>query len=158
MRLLQFSGRAIHRLGVWGVVVCLALGSFGVQAITLPVAGQSVACADCGTVESVTQVQHDTPNSGVGAAIGAAVGGLIANKIGGEEGKTIATIIGLLGGVWAGNALEKHLKQAPTYQVVVRMQDNTQRNFELAAAMPVGAKVKVQGGTIVLDENAVEMA
>jgi outer membrane lipoprotein SlyB len=158
MRSLQFSGRAINRLGVWGVVVCLALGSLGVQAITLPVAGQSVACADCGTVESVTQVLHDTPNSGVGAAIGAAVGGLIANKIGGEEGKTIATIMGLLGGVWAGNALEKHLKQAPTYQVVVRMQDNTQRSFELTAAMPVGAKVKVQGGTIVLDENATEMA
>jgi hypothetical protein len=42
--------------------------------------------------------------------------------------------------------------------VVVRMQDNTQRSFELTAAMPVGAKVKVQGGTIVLDENAAEMA
>jgi outer membrane lipoprotein SlyB len=123
----------------------------------LPVAGQTLACAECGTVESVTQVQHDAPNSGVGAAIGAAVGGLIANKVGGEEGKTIATIIGLLGGVWAGNALEKHLKQAPTYQVVVRMQDNTQRSFELNAAMPIGAKVKVQGGTIVFDENSAEM-
>lgn len=158
MRSLQFSGCVVNRIGVWGLVACLTLGSFGVQAITLPVASQSVACAECGTVEAVTQVQHDTPNSGVGAAIGAAVGGLIANKIGGEEGKTIATILGLLGGVWAGNALEKHLKQAPTYQVVVRMQDNTQRTFELNAAMPVGAKVKVQGSTIVLDENAIEMA
>lgn len=158
MRSLQFSGLLVNRIGVFGLAACLAVGSLGVQSMTMPVAGQSVACADCGTVESVTQVQHDAPNSGVGAAIGAAVGGLIANKIGGEEGKTIATIIGLLGGVWAGNALEKHLKQAPTYQVVVRMQDNTQRSFELTAAMPVGAKVKVQGGTIVLDENAAEMA
>jgi len=163
-----------HRLArataALGLAIGLGLGSVaahagpnaGVSTLAyanaLPTAGPTVACAECGTVESVAMLQHDTPNSGVGAAIGAAVGGLIANKIGGEEGKTIATILGLLGGVWAGNAVEKHLKQAPTYQVVVRMQDNTQRTFELNAAMPVGAKVKVQGGTLVLDENAAETA
>jgi len=94
----------------------------------------------------------------VGATIGAAVGGLIANKIGGEEGKTMATIIGLLGGVWAGNAIEKQLKQKPGYRIVVRMQDNTQRTFEQEVSLPVGAHVRVQGGALVLmeRESAVE--
>jgi outer membrane lipoprotein SlyB len=155
-----------RRIGTSVLVVCLALSPMGVGAIAAPwvvtsslsMSGQTAACADCGTVESVTQVQHDTPNTGVGAALGAALGGLIASKIGGEDGKAIATILGLLGGVWAGNALEKQIKQAPTYQVVVRMENKTQRTFELKAAMPIGARVKVQGDTIVLDENAAETA
>jgi outer membrane lipoprotein SlyB len=138
---------------IWVLAACLIVTASLAHSQTLVSTGQSAACSECGIVESVTEVPRDTPNSGVGAAIGAAIGGLIANKIGGEEGKTMATIIGLLGGVWAGNAIEKQLKQKPGYRIVVRMLDHTQRTFEQEAALPVGAQVRVQAGTLVLIER-----
>jgi len=143
---------------VWVMTVCLAITASSAQSQPLAAIERSAVCGECGIVESVSEVPRDTPNSGVGATIGAAVGGLIANKIGGEEGKTMATIIGLLGGVWAGNAIEKQLKQKPGYRIVVRMQDNTQRTFEQEVSLPVGAHVRVQGGALVLmeRESAVE--
>ncbi|NBW50274.1 MAG: hypothetical protein EBR49_09340 [Betaproteobacteria bacterium] len=158
MRTTSFFGTFFGTGLVWLVVASLALIASLAQAQPLAAMERSIACSECGIVESVTEVPRDTANSGVGAAIGAALGGLIANKIGGEEGKTMATIIGLLGGVWAGNAIEKQLKQKPGYRIVVRMLDNTQRTFEREVSLPVGSQVRVQGGTLVLmeRESAVE--
>jgi outer membrane lipoprotein SlyB len=155
MRTKHFSGRFLGTSLVWVLAACLTLTASRAQSQPLAAMARSAACSDCGTVESVTEVPGDPSRSGVGAAIGAAVGGLIANKIGGEEGKTMATIIGLLGGMWAGNAIEKQLKQKPGYRIVVRMHDNTQRTFEQDAALPVGAQVRVQGSTLVLLESEV---
>ena len=145
-----------HFLGtslLWVLAASLTLTASCAPSQPLAAMARSATCSDCGTVESVTEVPSDTSHSGVGAAVGAAVGGLIANKIGGEEGKTMATIIGLLGGMWAGNAIEKQLKQKPGYRIVVRMLDNTQRTFDQNAALPVGAQVRVQGSTLVLIER-----
>ena len=47
--------------------------------------------------------------SGLGAAAGAAQGSWIANQVGGNDGKTIATIVGLLGGMW----LDSHFGTTP---------------------------------------------
>jgi len=153
MRLHPFFGKFLGTSLVWVMTVCLAITASSVQSQPLAAVERSAVCGELRNRRIGLGSPRDKANSGVGAAIGAAVGGLIASKIGDEEGKAMATIIGLLGGVWAGNAIEKQLKQKPGYRIVVRMQDNTQRTFEQEVSLPVGSQVRVQGGTLVLMER-----
>lgn len=105
-------------------------------------------CAVCGTVESVTPVEHEAKPSGAGAVAGAVLGGLVGNQFGGGDGKTLATIAGALGGGWAGNTVEKKMKKDVVYRVEVRMEDGSVRSIEQTNPATVGARVKVEGNSI----------
>ena len=114
-----------------------------------PTHAGKVVCAQCGTVQSVTPVQRDAAKgSGVGVLAGAALGGLLGNQVGGGTGKTVATVIGAVGGGWAGNEVEKRMKKETVYQVTVRMQDGSTRNFEQNDPIAVGTAVTVEGDAI----------
>jgi outer membrane lipoprotein SlyB len=102
-------------------------------------------CLSCGTVTSVTPIQHDGVGSGTGAMAGGVIGGLLGNQVGGGDGKALATILGAIGGGFAGNAVEKKMKKETVYQVEVRMDDGSTRSFEQAAHASVGAKVIIEG-------------
>lgn len=116
-----------------------------------------VVCAQCGTVEAVTQVQRESANpSGAGAVAGAVLGGLVGNQFGGGDGKALATIAGVLGGGWAGNTVEKRLKKDTVYVVDVRMEDGSLRSIEQSAPASVGQAVRVEGGRISPDPAASE--
>lgn len=105
-------------------------------------------CVDCGTVESVTAFQREATPSGAGAVAGAVLGGLVGNQVGGGDGKTVATILGLIGGGGAGNAVEKRMKHEPAYRVTVRMEDGSVRTVEQSSAVAVGSRVTVEGNSI----------
>lgn len=141
----------------------LASPASGVQvASNMPVAAAPVpveapvqlpakaVCATCGVVESVTPIQRESANpSGAGAVAGAVLGGLVGNQIGGGSGKSLATIAGVLGGAWAGNTVEKRMKQETVYRIDVRMEDGSLRTLEQASiASSVGQHVMVEGNTI----------
>jgi outer membrane lipoprotein SlyB len=111
-------------------------------------------CAACGTVEAVTPVQRqgkvngvDVGNTtiGLGTVAGGVVGGLLGNQVGGGNGKTAMTVLGVAGGAFAGNQIEKNMKKVTVYEVRVRMDDGTVRNMEVSSAVAVGAKVVVEG-------------
>jgi outer membrane lipoprotein SlyB len=111
-------------------------------------------CATCGTVEAVTPVQRqgkvngvDVGNTtiGLGTVAGGVVGGLVGNQMGGGNGKTAMTVLGVAGGAFAGNQIEKNMKKVTVYEVRVRMDDGTVRNMELSSAVAVGSKVIVEG-------------
>lgn len=122
-----------------------------VQRLSNPIAQQPVRpvmCATCGTVESVTTVQRAAPTSGLGAVAGGVVGGLLGNQVGGGSGRTAATVLGAVGGGYAGNAIEKKTRTVTAYQVRVRMQDGSVRSFEQGASMAIGAPVVVEGNTL----------
>ena len=106
------------------------------------------ACANCGVVESVTEVKRSKLPSGLGALAGAALGGFIAKEVGGKDGQTLATIIGLLGGMWAGNAAEKHYNGETVFTVTVRMEDGSLRTIEQTSPVAVGAHVTVDGNAL----------
>jgi outer membrane lipoprotein SlyB len=106
-------------------------------------------CAICGTVESVKEAQRESAPSGLGALAGAALGGWIANQVGSNDGKTLATIVGLLGGMWAGNAAEKQIKKETVYAVAVRMEDGSLQTLEQSSPIAVGTHVTVEGSVIV---------
>jgi outer membrane lipoprotein SlyB len=122
-----------------------------------PVVAQSSranVCASCGTVEAVTPVQRQGQVNGVavgnqtiglGTVAGGVVGGLLGNQMGGGDGKTAMTVLGVAGGAFAGNQIEKNMKKVTVYEVRVRMDDGSTRNMELSSSVPVGSKVIVEG-------------
>lgn len=108
-----------------------------------------IICNVCGTVESVTPIEREAAQgSGLGAIAGAALGGIVGNQFGGGTGKDLATIAGMVGGGFAGNAVEKKIKKETTYEVKVRMEDGSVRKLEQKSSIGVGTRVTVEGGKL----------
>ncbi len=105
-------------------------------------------CAVCGRVESVRPVQRTQPATGVGVVGGGVVGGLVGNQFGHGNGRAATTVIGAVGGGFAGNAIEKHMHKVTVYQVSVRMQDGSLRTVETKTAPPIGKAVTLRKGLL----------
>ncbi|MDP2869971.1 glycine zipper 2TM domain-containing protein [Methyloversatilis sp.] len=108
-------------------------------------------CIDCGIIESIREVQAAADPSGLGAAAGGVVGGLLGNNVGKGSGRTVATIIGIAGGAYAGHQIEKTQRKTTRYELGVRMNNGDYRTVTLDAApnWHVGDKVKLQNGNLV---------
>ena len=107
-------------------------------------------CTFCGSVESVTPVQRSTKPAGVGigTVAGGVLGAVVGNQVGQGNGRTVATILGAIGGGFAGNAVEKNVRTETVYQVGVRMEDGSRRTVEVAQPPGVGSRVTVDGASI----------
>ncbi len=125
------------------------------------------ACATCGTVESVVAVERQGQVNGVavgnttiglGTVAGGVVGGLLGNQMGGGNGKTAMTVLGVAGGAVAGNAIEKNMKKVTVYQMRVRMHDGSIRTIEQPSAVQAGSRVIVEGNTLRLASTSVSSA
>lgn len=124
---------------------------------TVAQSSRASVCAHCGTVEAVTAVQRQGQVNGVavgnttvglGTVAGGVVGGLLGNQMGGGNGKTAMTVLGVAGGAFAGNTIEKNMKKVTVYQMRVRMHDGSVRTIEQASAVAAGSRVVVQGNTV----------
>lgn len=117
---------------------------------TRPVAQQPAYDPNAGEVVAVNAVQTAQPTTGVGAVGGAIAGGLLGNQIGGGRGRVLTTIAGAIGGGLAGNGIEHEVHKATSYQVQVRMQDGSYRNFTYnqEPAFGIGEHVRVMGDTL----------
>lgn len=120
-------------------------------------------CAACGTVQAVTAVQRQGQVNGVavgnttiglGTVAGGLLGGLLGHQVGNGNGNTAATILGAAGGAYAGNRVEQNMKKVTVYDVRVRMDDGSMRNLDISTAVPVGAKVIVEGKNLRLADAA----
>jgi len=105
-------------------------------------------CKTCGRVESVRPVQVQQPASGVGAVAGGVLGGVLGHQIGNGNGRTAATVLGAVGGGFAGNEVEKRVHTKTVYEVGVRMRDGSLRHVQTASAPPVGKPVTLQNGVL----------
>lgn len=111
----------------------------------------AVRCEDCGVVESVRMVEAKGQGSGVGAVAGGVVGGILGNQVGGGSGRTAMTVVGAGAGAYAGNEIEKNMKRNVSYEIRVRMDDQTVRTFR--SSQPdagVGQRVNVRDGRLVV--------
>jgi outer membrane lipoprotein SlyB len=115
-----------------------------VQAAALP------SCAECGVIESVREVDAKGKGSGLGAVGGGVVGGLLGNQVGAGRGKDVMTVVGVVGGAFAGNEVEKRVKTSKSYQITVRFSDGSSRVISEASlpAWRTGDRVKVIDGAI----------
>lgn len=105
---------------------------------------------NAGEVVAVNAVQEPEPTTGLGAVGGAVAGGLLGNQVGGGRGRVLATIAGAVGGGLAGNGIEHAVRKSTSYQVQVRMQDGSYRNFTYSAQpqVQVGERVRVSGDSL----------
>ncbi|WP_427914615.1 glycine zipper 2TM domain-containing protein [Ramlibacter sp. MMS24-I3-19] len=105
-------------------------------------------CATCGVVESVQAVQQKGEGSGLGVAGGAVAGGLLGHQVGGGNGKTAMTVLGAVGGAFAGNEIEKRARATTVYDVKVRMEDGSVRTIRRSEPVNAGTKVQIEGTSL----------
>ncbi len=115
-----------------------------------PAAAAPPLCRDCGTVEAVREVSTPAEGSGLGAVAGGVVGGLLGNQIGRGKGNTAATIVGAVGGAFAGHQTEKYVRSEKSQQVTVRFEDGSTRTFSQAdnSRWQVGDHVRLSNGSL----------
>ncbi len=111
-------------------------------------------CTVCGTVESVRPVERKGKATGLGAVGGGVLGAVVGNQFGGGNGRVATTILGAVGGGFAGNAIEKNVRKTTVYEITVRMENGSVRHFERSTPVAAGARVRVKGNTLHLDDAA----
>ncbi len=108
----------------------------------------AIPCTSCGVVESVNAVQQQGQATGLGAVAGGVLGGVVGHQMGGGHGKTAMTALGAIGGVLAGNEVEKRARSETLFNVQVRMEDGSTRVFQQAQSMTIGTHVVVEGSKL----------
>lgn len=107
-------------------------------------------CHECGTVESVREVETKGEGSALGAIAGGVLGGVLGHQVGRGSGKDLATIAGAVGGAFAGHEVEKNVRTNKQYQVAVRFDDGSVRTYTLASATwRSGDRVRLSNGSLV---------
>nr|WP_315238658.1 glycine zipper 2TM domain-containing protein [uncultured Albidiferax sp.] len=123
-----------------------------VRNTTTHTAPQPVAaiCSNCGVVESTREITTAAKGSGVGAVGGAVVGGVLGHQVGGGRGRDVATVLGALGGAFAGNHIEGQVKASHSYEIVVRLDDGSTRTLHQSEqpGWQAGDRVKVVNGAL----------
>jgi outer membrane lipoprotein SlyB len=89
----------------------------------------ALVCQNCGVVESIREITTRGDGSGLGAAGGAVVGGLLGNQVGGGHGKEAMTVVGAIGGAFAGNQIERQAKASRSYETTVHMNNGSTRTI-----------------------------
>lgn len=118
------------------------------QPLKVAPAAPVATCATCGVVESVLAVKHKGQGTGLGAVAGGVVGGVVGNQIGKGDGRKAMTVIGAVGGGFAGHEIEKHARAETVYSIRVRMNDGKLRTLTRPQPLAVGTRVTVQGQTL----------
>jgi outer membrane lipoprotein SlyB len=108
-------------------------------------------CVNCGVVEAVNPIEVKGEGSYLGKIAGGLAGVLLGSQVGDGRGTTVAQVAGAVGGAIAGNEIEKRMKTATHFEVVVRLENGGTQTFSYPTqpAFAVGAKVKVENGTLV---------
>jgi outer membrane lipoprotein SlyB len=113
-------------------------------------ARQAAHCVNCGVVEAIHVIEVKGQGSYLGPIAGGVAGALLGSQVGHGTSNTVATLAGAAGGAYAGSLIEKNVKTAKHYEVVVRLENGGTQTFSYAAqpAFAVGSKVKVTNGTL----------
>jgi outer membrane lipoprotein SlyB len=136
-----------HRAGTSKQQASSSTGSAGSSATPVPT--QPVAsCTNCGVVEGVRAVQRKGQGSGVGMVAGGVIGGALGNQVGHGNGKAAMTVLGAIGGGFAGNEVEKRMHSETVYEVRVRLDDGSVRTLTERTAPTPGSRVAVEGNSL----------
>ncbi len=104
-----------------------------------------------GVVQSIDLVRPDNAGVGVGTIAGAVIGGIVGNQIGGGRGKTAATVVGAVGGAYAGHELEnRNQQQTEASKFTIRMRDGSFQSVTQTtnADIRVGDRVQIENGVV----------
>lgn len=107
-------------------------------------------CVNCGTIESVTEKTQKGEGTGIGAVAGGVAGAVLGSQVGKGGGKTAATVIGGVGGAVAGHQAERYIRKTTKWEIIVRLEDGTAREFDVDTqpVWRIGDKVKIDNNVI----------
>jgi outer membrane lipoprotein SlyB len=127
----------------------LLLGGCGPQPTYQVV--QAPPAARVGTVESIREVVEQKDPSGAGLIVGGLIGGGLGSLVGSGTGRTVATVVGALGGGYVGNQAEKAQTQV-VYQIGVKYDDGSWVTIRQTAStgLRIGDRVRVTDSGIEL--------
>jgi len=113
----------------------------------------AAVCGNCGVVSQIREITQPGEASGVGAVAGGVVGAILGHQIGGGTGRQLATIAGAAGGAYAGHQIEKSQRKSTRYEVVVKMDDGTNRSVmvDMLPGWQVGERVRIENGALTRD-------
>lgn len=133
--------------------VSSASGAYPVSYPQVAHAPIKTICYACGTIESIREIEKPGEGSGLGMAGGALGGAVVGKQFGNGRGRDAMTILGAIGGGFAGHQVEKSMRTVKSYEVQVRMEDGSLRSIPSATqpSWRPGERVKVDGGTITLN-------
>jgi outer membrane lipoprotein SlyB len=74
----------------------------------------------------------------------------LGNQVGGGHGKQAMTVVGAIGGAFAGNQIEKQARAARSYEITVRMDNGSSRTIAQATQPEWrdGDHVKIVDGAV----------
>lgn len=96
------------------------------------------------TVEAVRQVMIQRDSKGIGTVGGAVIGGLAGSTVGGGRGQDIATVVGAIGGLVAGQAIEEKANQRQGLEITVKYDSGETRIIVQEADVDVRPGDRVQ--------------
>lgn len=114
-------------------------------------AGSGYASQSFGVVQSIDLVRQGHSGIGGGAVAGALIGGIVGNQVGSGDGKTAATVLGAVGGAYAGNQIQKRNEQQyDGYKFTIRMRDGSYETVMQASNndIQVGDRVQIDNGVV----------
>jgi outer membrane lipoprotein SlyB len=76
---------------------------------------------------------------------------VLGHQVGNGRGKDAATVLGAVGGAYAGHQVEKSQRKSVSYEVSVRMDDGTRQTIHLKEqpAWREGDRVRLVDGALV---------
>jgi len=147
--------RALARFAIGATVVGLMAGCATQQPPSQhTAAGQPIYgnYTQYGEIVGIDQIRTEGRSSGVGAILGGIAGAVIGNQFGSHGGRAAMTGLGAVGGVVAGDQIEKRRNggQAGAWRFTVRLSDGNVRTFdyEQPGDLRVGDRVRVEEGRI----------
>ena len=133
--------RLRHALTVLAAAAALALSACSTPPayeVSQPASGR------VGTVESIQQDSVQNVNSAVGTIGGALIGGGLGSLIGGGTGKTVATVVGAIGGGYVGHEISEK-DRTPVWRIGVRYDDGSYATIQQTSSpgLRIGDRVRV---------------
>jgi outer membrane lipoprotein SlyB len=112
-------------------------------------ASKPSACAECGTVTGIREVEQPR-KVGAGTATGAVIGGVLGYAIGGHGNRTAGTVVGAAGGAVVGNVIENKAPEGRTFEIGVLFDDGNSRIIlqQSHASLKQGSRVKLVNGVL----------
>jgi outer membrane lipoprotein SlyB len=107
------------------------------------------ACAECGTVTGIREVEKPR-KVGAGTATGALIGGVLGYAVGGSGHRAAGTVVGAAGGAVAGNVIENRAGENRTFEIGVQFDDGSSRVItqDSHPSLRQGSRVKLVNGAL----------
>lgn len=104
-------------------------------------------------IEVLRSQTAGTGTSGGGAVAGGVVGGVLGNQIGRGNGRTAATVLGVVGGALLGNGIEANNngpRAYESYRVSIQTDTGAYRAFDVGSPgdLRIGDRVRIDNGQI----------